>query len=135
MVIPVEFLLFGATLVGVALFHDRTLEVAAVGLAAILCWKLAVVGFHGVPGLPGRFPAVLRARGDQRCDPVDGHGSMQVGNTEAKQTVFALNCWKAGGNADLGFGNSEGQTRDWTFARNAASYSVKRLRVLVRPKR
>ncbi len=53
MTVPVEFLLFGATLVGVALSHDRTLEVAATGLAAILSWKLAVVGFHGVPGLEG----------------------------------------------------------------------------------
>ncbi len=53
MAVPVEFVLFGATLVGVALSHDRTLEVAATGLAAILCWKLAVVGFHGVPGFAG----------------------------------------------------------------------------------
>jgi Na+/H+ antiporter NhaD/arsenite permease-like protein len=51
--IPVEFLLFGATLAGVALVHERTLEVAAAGLAVILSWKLAVVGFHGVPGFAG----------------------------------------------------------------------------------
>jgi Na+/H+ antiporter NhaD/arsenite permease-like protein len=51
--IPVEFLLFGVTLLGVALFHDRTLAVAASGLAAIIAWKLVFAGFHGVPGLGG----------------------------------------------------------------------------------
>jgi Na+/H+ antiporter NhaD/arsenite permease-like protein len=51
--IPVEFILFAATLVGVALFHDRTLQVAAAGLVCILAWKLVRVGFHGVPGLTG----------------------------------------------------------------------------------
>jgi Na+/H+ antiporter NhaD/arsenite permease-like protein len=51
--IPVEFILFGVTLAGVALFHDRTLEVAAIGLAAILGWKLVHAGFHDVPGLEG----------------------------------------------------------------------------------
>jgi Na+/H+ antiporter NhaD/arsenite permease-like protein len=51
--IPVEFILFGVTLAGVALFHDRTLEVAAIGLAAILTWKLARAGFHEVAGLEG----------------------------------------------------------------------------------
>jgi Na+/H+ antiporter NhaD/arsenite permease-like protein len=35
-----EFLLFGLTLLGVALFHDRTLEVAATGLLAIILLKL-----------------------------------------------------------------------------------------------
>jgi Na+/H+ antiporter NhaD/arsenite permease-like protein len=35
-----EFLLFGLTLVGVALFHDRTFEVALTGLVAILVLKL-----------------------------------------------------------------------------------------------
>jgi len=65
---------------------------------------------------------------------VDGYGCMQVGNTEAQQTVFAINNWKNGAGADIGIGNSEGQTRDWTFTGNARGYSLKRLRVLVRPK-
>src|SRR5690606_10649614 len=38
--IRVEFLLFGFTLLGVAIYHDRTFEVALVGLAAILTLKL-----------------------------------------------------------------------------------------------
>ena len=38
--IRVEFLLFGLTLLGVAIYHDRTFEVALVGLAAILTLKL-----------------------------------------------------------------------------------------------
>ncbi len=51
--VPLEFLLFGLTLLGVALFHHRTLEVALAGLAAIVAYKLAASGFHGVPGLAG----------------------------------------------------------------------------------
>jgi len=38
--IRAEFFLFALTLLGVALFHDRTLEVALTGLAAILSLKL-----------------------------------------------------------------------------------------------
>jgi hypothetical protein len=37
---PVEFLLFGATLLCVALFHQRTLLVASVGLSVITAYKL-----------------------------------------------------------------------------------------------
>jgi len=51
--VPLEFLLFAATLAGVALFHHRTLEVAAAGLGAITLCKLATTGFHGVPGPAG----------------------------------------------------------------------------------
>ena len=71
--------------------------------------------------------------GDATFDPVDGYGSMQVHNGAAKQTVFAINNWKAAAGADLGIGNSEGKTRDWTFTGNAHTCPVKRLRVLVRP--
>jgi Na+/H+ antiporter NhaD/arsenite permease-like protein len=42
---PVEFFLFGAMLVGVAIFHRRTLEIALAGLAAILAYQGFVSGF------------------------------------------------------------------------------------------
>ena len=71
--------------------------------------------------------------GDQPSEPQDGYGCMQIHNNAAKQTLFAINHWVTGAGADIGIGNSDGQTRDWTFSGNAASYTVKRLRVLVRP--
>ena len=37
--IPPEFILFGLTLLGVAIFHERNLEVALTGLAAIAAYK------------------------------------------------------------------------------------------------
>ena len=40
--IPVDFILFGLTLLGVALFHHHTLAVALTGLAAITLYKLAL---------------------------------------------------------------------------------------------
>lgn len=51
--IPLEFFLFGATLLGVAVFHHHTLAVALSGLATIIAYKLAFTGFHAGPGLPG----------------------------------------------------------------------------------
>jgi Na+/H+ antiporter NhaD/arsenite permease-like protein len=51
--IPVEFILFGATLMGVAVLHHRTLTVAFTGLCAILAYKLLFSDFHGAPGLGG----------------------------------------------------------------------------------
>lgn len=71
--------------------------------------------------------------GDSPVDPVGGHGSMQVHNTAAKQTLFALNNWRNGSNADLGIGNGSGKNPDWTFSSNARYYAAKRLRVFVHP--
>jgi Na+/H+ antiporter NhaD/arsenite permease-like protein len=51
--IPFEFILFGATLLGVALFHHRTFTVAVTGLTVILAYKLLFTGFQGHAGLPG----------------------------------------------------------------------------------
>ncbi len=90
------------------------------------------------PGNSGNVPNAsgdLWDFGDQPTDPVDGYGSMQIHNHEAKQTLLAFCNWKARDNADLGIGNSTGRTRDWTFMKNAGSYEVRRLRVLVRPRR
>ena len=51
--IPVDFILFAFTLLGVALFHRHTLRVAVSGLLVITLYKLAFTGFFGVPGLAG----------------------------------------------------------------------------------
>jgi Na+/H+ antiporter NhaD/arsenite permease-like protein len=51
--IPVEFILFASTLLGVALFHHYTLPIALAGLAAITAYKLAFTGFKFGNGLAG----------------------------------------------------------------------------------
>jgi Na+/H+ antiporter NhaD/arsenite permease-like protein len=51
--IPVAFVLFALTLVGVALFHHRTLQVALVGLATITTYKLIFTTFDGLAGFAG----------------------------------------------------------------------------------
>ncbi len=51
--IPLDFILFALTLVGVALFHHHTLRVAVTGLLVITAYKLLFSPFNGVPGVPG----------------------------------------------------------------------------------
>ena len=51
--IPVEFILFAATLLSVALFHHYTLQVALAGLATIVVYKFAFTGFKDGPGVVG----------------------------------------------------------------------------------
>jgi sialate O-acetylesterase len=68
----------------------------------------------------------------------NNYGSMQVHNYGAAQTLLAYNDW--GGNPtydvdDVGIGNNPavGGNPDWTFQRNASSYTLKRLEVWVLP--
>lgn len=51
--VPVDFILFGLTLIGVAVFHRKTLHVALAGLAAIILYKMAFTGFGAGAGLGG----------------------------------------------------------------------------------
>jgi Na+/H+ antiporter NhaD/arsenite permease-like protein len=51
--IPIDFILFAATLVGVALFHHHTLKVALTGLAAITLFKVVASPFTEGAGLAG----------------------------------------------------------------------------------
>ena len=51
--VPIEFFLFGLTLLGVALFHAHTLKVALSGLVAISVFKIAFAGFKAGPGVMG----------------------------------------------------------------------------------
>jgi Na+/H+ antiporter NhaD/arsenite permease-like protein len=56
--IPVDFILFALTLIGVALFHKRTLEVAVTGFITIVFYKIVFTGFKTGPGVAG-FVGVL----------------------------------------------------------------------------
>lgn len=51
--IPLDFILFALTLLGVALFHHQTLYVALTGLAVITLYKLGFGDFSGVTGVAG----------------------------------------------------------------------------------
>jgi Na+/H+ antiporter NhaD/arsenite permease-like protein len=51
--IPVDFILFAATLIGVALFHHHVLKVALAGMAVIAAYKSVFTGFKAGPGLAG----------------------------------------------------------------------------------
>ena len=51
--VPIEFVLFGLTLLGVAVFHRHTFAVSLVGLATIALYKLFFTGFRFGPGVAG----------------------------------------------------------------------------------
>ena len=51
--VPVDFILFALTLLGVAVFHQHTLHVALTGLAAVTLYKLVFTGFKVGAGLGG----------------------------------------------------------------------------------
>jgi Na+/H+ antiporter NhaD/arsenite permease-like protein len=51
--VPVDFLLFGVTLLCVAIFHHHTLRVALTGAITIVLYKLVFTGFKSGPGLAG----------------------------------------------------------------------------------
>jgi Na+/H+ antiporter NhaD/arsenite permease-like protein len=51
--VPLDFILFALTLLGIALFHKYTLQVALAGLATILIYKIGITGFNTGVGLEG----------------------------------------------------------------------------------
>ena len=50
---PFEFVIFGVTLAGVAIFHRHALAIAAAGLAAVIVFEWVFTQFPGGPGLAG----------------------------------------------------------------------------------
>ncbi len=51
--IPVEFILFALTLLGVALFHNQTFYVALTGVLAVALYKIVFTGFKTGAGIGG----------------------------------------------------------------------------------
>jgi len=75
--IPVDFILFALTLLGVALFHHATLYVALTGLVTISLYKIIFTGFATGPGVTG-FVGHL------------GHEWVTIANLFCLLTGFAL---------------------------------------------
>jgi len=57
---PIEFVLFGLTLAGVAVFHHHTLYVALTGLAVIIGYQLVFSTFPEGPGVAGLSTHLLQ---------------------------------------------------------------------------
>jgi hypothetical protein len=51
--VPLDFILFACVLLGIALFHQHTFNIAVGGLVAITLYKLAVTGFKQGAGFEG----------------------------------------------------------------------------------
>ncbi|MCX7008141.1 MAG: 9-O-acetylesterase [Kiritimatiellaeota bacterium] len=62
-----------------------------------------------------------------------GYGSMQIHNWQGKHSIICFNRFGGGHTCDLGLGNSEGKTRDWTFTSSGQNYSQAEFLVLVLP--
>src|SRR5581483_11561038 len=60
--IPVDFILFAMTLLGIAVFHRHTLPIALGGLCTIIAYKLTFTGFKFGPGLSGLGSHMLHER-------------------------------------------------------------------------
>lgn len=75
--IPVDFILFALTLLGVALFHNATLYVALTGLATISLYKILFAGFKTGVGVAGFFGHL-------------GHEWVTIANLFCLLTGFAL---------------------------------------------
>ena len=51
--IPIDFILFAMTLLGVAVFHHHTLRVSLIGVTLISLYKIIFTGFKSGPGVSG----------------------------------------------------------------------------------
>lgn len=53
--VPIDFILFAGVLLGIALFHHHTFNIAVGGVIVVTLYKLIVTGFKPGPGLEGLF--------------------------------------------------------------------------------
>ena len=85
-------------------------------------------------GVPNGDDSIYDIADSQYSVNSAGYGSMQIHDYESGQTLFAYNAWGGDNQDDLGIGNNpdEGGHSDWTFATNAADYTLKSMTILVR---
>ncbi|HEV2842535.1 MAG TPA: hypothetical protein VGW39_14525 [Chthoniobacterales bacterium] len=75
--VPIDFILFGLTLIGVAFFHQHALRISLMGAAAIVLYQMVFTGFKSGPGFSGLLSHV-------------GHEWVILANLLGLLTGFAL---------------------------------------------
>ncbi|MBT3378849.1 MAG: 9-O-acetylesterase [Lentisphaerae bacterium] len=72
--------------------------------------------------------------GDQMSpDKSPGYGCMQIHNWQEKHAIICFNRFGSGAGNDVGIGNSEGKTRDWTFTSSGKTIARAEFKVFVLP--
>lgn len=66
-------------------------------------------------------------------DKSPGYGCLQIHSWQDKHSILCFNRFGSGKSNDVGIGDSEGATRDWTFASSAKNYARGEFRILVLP--
>ena len=113
--------------------HPNLSAIATIDSGVIEFWdsNYAASNSAAIPGANGS----LYDFGDSPAVGA-GYGSMQLHDYASGQVLFAYSAWGSGAASDdLGIGSNpdvEGHP-DWTFEGNAAEYTLKTLRILVRP--
>jgi hypothetical protein len=103
---------------------------SAITTGNIEFWKFNYGGANA-NGIPGASESTFDF-GDTNNNDAD-HGSMQIHNHGAGQTLFAINNFNRSNAGEMGIGNSLSGSPDWTSTGNGASYTSKILQILVRP--
>ena len=84
-------------------------------------------------GIPGADDAVIDFGDTMGTTKSPGYGCMQIHNWRGKHSIICFNRFGSGKGNDVGLGNSEGKTRDWTFTSSAKDYARGEFKVLVLP--
>lgn len=110
------------------------IQTGAVARANIEFWPANYSAGNG-KGIPGASDANYDFGDTWDGSLSAGHGSMQIHNYLAQQTVLSISQFTQG-STGMGFGtcNNAGNSgdKDWTFLSNQAAYTVKNLYVLAR---
>jgi sialate O-acetylesterase len=89
-------------------------------------------GGGNAAGIPGATD-LLDFGDTMGTDRSPGYSCMQIHNWQEQHSILCFNKFGAGRSADVGFGNSEGRTRDWTFTSSARDVARAQFLVLVLP--
>ena len=110
---------------------DAALPSGALASGAIEFWSCNY-GPEAARKLPGASEEKYDFDDTLMASTNPGYGSLQIHDVASKTTLLAFNNFRAGRDADVGMGNSDGAHPDWTFSKSANTWASGTLMVLVK---